>query len=430
MLFREKKNRLYAGFELGDQISQISFCKSDKPQPETVSLVAGKEQYSIPTALCKRYEVNQWFFGRDAVKHGDGVEGILIRNLVERARNGEKIELDGELFEAVSLLALFVKRSLSLLTLTTGADRPDYLMITVERLDSRMVEVLGQIGNYLQMDREHLFFQSHVESFYQYCMHQPEELRVHEVIALDHTSGVLKSSRMECNRRTNPVVVLIEERSFEQFTNEPLPEEEPYHTRQAEQKDKQLCGIVEELTAGRIVTCIYLIGDSFSGGWCREALRLMCRNRRVFQGNNLYSKGACYAVYEKIQPGEISGKYIYLGEDKVKSNIGMMAVIMGKEQYYPLLDAGVNWYDVNREWDFILESGNELNFVVTPLNGREKKQVRMTLEEFPERPRNASRIRLTMTFQDGKHMKLSVKDLGFGEFFGACDTVYEEVVEV
>lgn len=430
MLFREKKNLLFVGFELGDKISQISYCRTDRPQPETISLVAGKEQYSIPTLLCKRHDVNQWFFGKDAVKHGDGAEGILVENLVERSRNGEQIELDNEQFDAISLLALFVKRSLSLLTLTMGADQPDYLMITVEKLDNRMVEVLNQVGSYLHMDREHLFFQSHVESFYQYCMHQPEELRMHEVIALDASSGVLKSARMECNRRTNPVVAFINEQTYEQFTNEPLAQDEPYHTRQAEQKDQLLRQIVEELTTGYIVSCIYLIGDTFSGDWCRESLRFMCRNRRVFQGNNLYSKGACHAVYEKIVPGEISGKYIYLGEDKVKSNIGMMAVIQGKEQYYPLLDAGINWFDIEREWEFILESGNELHFVITPLTGKERKQLKMVLEGFPNRPDNASRVRLRMSFESERHMELSVKDLGFGDFFAPCDTVFEEIVEL
>lgn len=89
MLFREKKNLVFAGIELGNRISQISFCRSDKPEPETVSVVAGKEQYGIPTVLCKRFDVNQWFFGKDALKHGDGVEGVLVENLLSRAVAGK-----------------------------------------------------------------------------------------------------------------------------------------------------------------------------------------------------------------------------------------------------------------------------------------------------------------------------------------------------
>ena len=428
MLFRDKKNLLFAGIELGNKISQISFCRSDHPEPETVSVVAGKEQYGIPTVLCKRFEVNQWFFGKDAIKHGDGVEGVLIEDLVERAVNQEILELDGEKFEAVSLLALFVKRSLSLLNLAVGTDRPDYLMITVDRLDSRMVEVLNEVGKYLQMDREHVFFQSHVDSFYQYCMHQPEELRVHEVLVCDYREDGLRTLRMECNRRTNPIVAFVEEHEFAQLKAEPLPEEEPYRTRQAQNRDQLFEGILEKLLEGHIVTCVYLLGDGFTSDWCRESLRYMCRNRRVFQGSNLYSKGACYAVYEKILPGEISKKYIFLGKDKVKANVDIMAVSDGREQQYPLLDAGTNWYDVDKEWDFVLESGNELVFVITPLTGKDKKQMKMVLEGLPERPANASRIHLHMQFQDEEHMSLEVTDLGFGEFFAPSGFRQEEIV--
>ncbi|MGN1159973.1 MAG: DUF5716 family protein [Lachnospiraceae bacterium] len=428
MLFRDKKNLLFAGIELGNKISQISFCSSDHPEPETVSVVAGKEQYGIPTVLCKRFDVNQWFFGKDAIKHGDGVEGVLIEDLVERAVNQEILELDGEKFEAVSLLALFVKRSLSLLNLAVGTDRPDYLMITVDRLDSRMVEVLNEVGKYLQMDREHVFFQSHVDSFYQYCMHQPEELRVHEVLVCDYREDGLRTLRMECNRRTNPIVAFVEEHEFAQLKAEPLPEEEPYRTRQAQNRDQLFEGILEKLLEGHIVTCVYLLGDGFTSDWCRESLRYMCRNRRVFQGSNLYSKGACYAVYEKILPGEISKKYIFLGKDKVKANVDIMAVSDGREQQYPLLDAGTNWYDVDKEWDFVLESGNELVFVITPLTGKDKKQMKMVLEGLPERPANASRIHLHMQFQDEEHMSLEVTDLGFGEFFAPSGFRQEEIV--
>lgn len=428
MLFREKKNLLFAGMELGNKISQISYCSSDHPEPETVSVVAGKEQYGIPTVLCKRFGVNQWFFGRDAVKHGDGVEGVLIGNLLESAWNKEMVELDGEKFEAVSLLALFVKRSLSLLNLTAGTDRPDYFMITVEKLDSRMVEILNEIAGYLQMDREHIFFQSHVDSFYQYCMHQPEELRVQEVLACDYDENGLKTYRLECNRRTNPVVAFVEEQTFEQLKALPLPEGEPERTGEAQRRDQDFLGILQELIEGHIVTCAYLLGDGFTVDWCRESLRYLCHNRRVFQGNNLYSKGACQAAYEKIFPGEISRKYIFLGKDKVKANVDIMAVTDTRENPYPLLDAGTNWYDVEKEWDFILENGNELVFLITPLNGKEKKQIKMVLDGMPERPENASRIRVHMHFTDEEHMVLSVTDLGFGEFFAPSGFCQEETV--
>ncbi len=430
MLLKGKKNRLFIGMELNNASAQISFCRSDRPQPETVSLVAGQEQYAIPTALCKRSGVNQWYFGRDAWKHSKEEDGILVDQLLKRACAGEKIALEGQQFDAVSLLALFVRRSISVMMLGSGAERPDYLMITVEKLDQRMIEVLSGVGEYLQMDREHLFFQGYAESFYEYCMHQPEELRTHEVMVFDYASEYMKTYRLEFNRRTSPIVAFIGEQDFPKMRLTPIAEEEPDHSNQGRERDLCFMEIVQEMTSERIVSCAYLIGDGFQGDWCKESLRLLCSKRRVFQGNNLYSKGACYAMYERVHRGEISGKYIFLGKDKIKVNIGINAVLDGKEQYVPLIDAGMNWFDAGREWDFIMESGREISFLLTPLNGGQKKRLVMELADMPERPENTTRIHVRISFLSEDRFQVHIEDRGFGEFFESSGQSWEETVEL
>ena len=47
---------------------------------------------------------------------------------------------------------------------------------------------------------------------------------------------------------------------------------------------------VRETLEEGIVSTIFLLGDGFKEGWAKESLKLLCRGRRVFQGNNLYSK--------------------------------------------------------------------------------------------------------------------------------------------
>lgn len=430
MLFREKKNRLFIGMELNNTSAQLSFLHSDRPEPETVSLVAGQEQYAIPMALCKCYGVNQWYFGKDAWRHGEEKDGSLVEGLLERACAGEQITLEEEQFDAVSLLALFVRRCISVMLLGTAAERPDYLMITVEKLDKRMIEVLSGVGGYLQMDRDHLFFQSHAESFYEYCMHQPEELRTHEVLICEYASKHMKAYRLEFNRRTNPIVAFIEEKEFPQMSLPAVSEEGTSGLAQARQRDQRFMEIIHDLTDERIVSCVYLIGDGYQGDWCKESLRLLCSKRRVFQGNNLYSKGACYAAYERVHKGEISEKYIFLGKDRIKVNIGIQAVQSGKEQYVPLIDAGMNWFDIDRGWDFILESGREISFVLTPLSGGQKKRLVIDLDDFPDRPENATRLHARIRFLSENSFVVRIEDRGFGEFFASSGRSWEEKVEL
>lgn len=196
------------------------------------------------------------------------------------------------------------------------------------------------------------------------------------------------------------------------------------------QRDAQFSEIIEEETAERIVSCVYLIGDGYQGNWCKESLRLLCSKRRVFQGNNLYSKGACYAAYERIHPGTVSSKYIFLGKDKIKVNIGMNAVVEGKEQYYPLIDAGVNWFDVRRECDVMLESGNELTFVLTPLNGAQRRVLAMKLSGLPEERSCMTRLHMEIRFLAEERFAVRVEDLGFGSFFAGSGLSWEQEVAV
>ena len=428
MLFRDKKGRLLAGLELGNSISQLSYCYSDRTVPETVSTMTGQEKFSIPTVLGKRSDVNQWFWGEDALsKEGDDV--LVVKNLLQNARAGENVTIESEEFAASSLLALFVKRCLSLVNFVSGGPESDYLMITCDHLDATMIDVMTDIMDYLGMDREHFFYQGHAESFYQYVMHLGKEFRGHELLLLDSRDGLM-SMRMEMNLQSTPMVSMMTQQVHDGSIMDPLPEDESEKEIAGKSKDDRLLNLLHSLCEGRIVTSVFLIGEGFGGGWMQESLRYMCANKRVFQGNNLYSKGACYGAVEKVYPSEVSQKSLFLGSDKVKSNVGVLAVVNGKEEYYPLLDAGQNWFDIHIYHEFVLEEDAAVKILITPLNGREKRQLQMILENFPQRPPLASRISLEIDFENENHMKLTVKDLGFGELFKKTDYVVEDIIEV
>lgn len=430
MLFKDKKVRLLVGYDLGDKVSQISYFYSDKEEPVTISTVTGEEQYNIPTVLCKRQEVNQWFYGKDAIKHAKEDEGILISELVSLAKKGEDVLIDGEYFKPVQLLSLFMKRSLSLLTIAINTDRIDGLMITVDELDNTMIAVLNNITKLLGFEENQVFFQSHMESFYQFTIQQSEELWHHQVVVFDYSKEYLKSYRMEVNRRTTPIVAFIEQQDFQGMMIEEVPGKEPYKSRVCSILDEKFKRIVSELCENRIIQTVYLIGEGFTGEWCKDSLKYLCKNRRVFQGNNLYSKGACYGLQEKLGVSQTGSKYVYLGVDKVKANLGMNAVINGIEGYFAILDAGVNWYEAKKQWNLILEDGNTLSFIITPLTGRERQEIMMTLQDLPIRPQKTTRLGLSVEFVSEKAIKFHVKDLGFGELFPTSGLEWSEEAEL
>ena len=191
MLFKDRKRRILAGIDLSDKNTQISIFNTDQAAPVTISTVTGKEQFNIPTVLCKRFGVNQWFYGKEAIKHVEDGDGILVENLVSKALRKEEVLIDKDRYNPIDLLGLFVKRVLALATSAGEVDKVDGLMITVEYLNKDVISVLQKIIPTLGLPENTVFVQSHMESFFQFMIHQPEELWIQQVVVFDYSAEVL-----------------------------------------------------------------------------------------------------------------------------------------------------------------------------------------------------------------------------------------------
>lgn len=426
-----KKNnkKVAVGYDLGQSFAQISYCGLEETEPETISAVAGTEQYNIPAVLCKRSGVGQWYYGKEAIKFAKEEDGILVENLLALAERGEDVMVEGEAFDPVALLTLFVKRSLSLLNMRISLNQIEAFMFTVDELTPRIVDVLGKVAVGLKLKVSHICFQSHMESFYVYTLHQNRELWKNDVMIYEY-NDMLKSLCLECNTRTIPKVVFIEQRDYPDMGRRVWREDEETRNNQMEELDQLFLGIAEESLKDRIVSSIFLLGDGFKEGWAQESLKFLCRNRRVFQGNNLYSKGACYGMIERINPSKEWKEYAYLGVDKLKSNIGIKALRCGEESYYAVLDAGTNWYEATAEFDIILEDGNTVDFVITPLTGGKVTNRTVTLEGLPERQKRTTRLNVHIEMTAVNQAAITIEDMGFGELYKSSGKAWTQTILV
>ncbi len=193
--------------------------------------------------------------------------------------------------------------------------------------------------------------------------------------------------------------------------------------------DDRFLSILKEICEGRLISSAYLIGEGFKEEWMAESLKYLCRGRRVFQGNNLYSKGACYGCMEKLN-GETEKNYVFLGNEKLKANIGMKVVRQGEDSYYALLDAGVSWFEAKNSLEFLLDQGNSFSLIITPLNGRDIRYAQVTLEGLPNRKEAPSRLYMEIWMTDENNICLEIEDLGFGELFPRSYEKWTESFEV
>ena len=415
-MLRKSGNRIIIGYDLADTSSQISYCYiKEDASVETVASVAGTEIYDIPTVLCKRVGVNQWLFGKEAMRfvQDNPDEGILVDGLVQKALSGEMVPVEDEEYHPIALLTLFMKRSLGMLSEVASLSQIASIMITTYQMDGGMTDVLNKVGEKLGLKDVPVHFQSYTESFYYYMLYQPKELWAYQTLLLDYRTKDICAYKMECNKRTTPIVVYIhrKEHAFDK-------------------SDEGLVRIAKEYCTEQVISSVYLIGEGFQGDWMEESLRYLCRGRRVFQGNNLYSKGAALSMLEKFLGDEDAKEYIYLGNDKLKANIGMKLLQGGETVYLAMLDAGNHWYDSGFEGDVYLKGDNTLEITVTPLQGSGERVLPVTLDGISLEPEQMTRVRLRLYMISEEVLCLEAEDLGFGWLAEGSGTVFRKEMTI
>jgi hypothetical protein len=433
MLFGNSDSRRFVlGYDLGEKVSQISYLVLDADMPETLSVLAGAELYNIPTILCKRRDVNQWFYGKEAQRHIEDADAIPVSGLISAAKDGRPVMVGDTEYDPIALLTLFVKRSLSLLSMELSLDNACGIMFTVRDLDHRMVQVLGSVTSALELKTGNIYYQSHEESFYNYMLYQPDELTQHTMLACDYDLETLTVHRMSLNNNTRPVVATIDSVNYDslKIPEGTFPKDAALFHRTSERLDDEFLAIMQRLCEDRIVSTVFLLGDGFKEKWPKNSLEYLCRTRRVFQGNNLFSKGASIAARERIRPTQNGSRFVFLGEDKLKSNLGMKLLKCGTEVYHALLDAGVNWYEAEASLDIIMDSSGILNIDVTPLTGGTPKVVQLCLDGLEQRPKGTTRLHIFINMDSVHEVHVKVTDLGFGELFPASGQVWEQTIEV
>lgn len=409
-------DKMIIGYDLSYQYAQISYCHLHDDTPKTYALLGAARQYNIPACLFKRDKVNQWFLGKEAAAFASQEEGTLIENLLMTALEAEDMEIAGEHFETIALLALFVKRSLYLPEKECRPDKVAGIMFTVPVLTEKMIFLMQRMIMLLNMPECQICFQSREESIYYYVTHQPKELWREDVLIFDSSQNEIRSYRFKKNQNTRPMVGFVEEAEHGRLIGED------------EEKDGAFAEIVSD-TAKASDGCVFLLGEGFHGEWCQDSLRLLCHNRRVFKGNDLYSKGACFGMQARLL-AEKQQQMIFLSKDKLRTNVGMQVLRQGEESYLAILDGGENWYECKKEWDIILDEENAIGLKLTPLDGRNVRNIEIVLDELPQRKAKMTRLHMQAVMKSSTLMELQITDMGFGELAPSSDLHFSQEIDL
>lgn len=412
----QRRKELIVGYDLCDDYSQISYFNHSLSEPKTISTTTGEEKFQIPTVLLKRVGMEQWYFGEDALKKAENNESV-INDLLKKCRKNEITEIENVTYTPVELMHIFLQKTFGLFTYEGIANRiPDVIVFTIEDINANLIGAIKESAKAIGIDENNIYIQDHQESFVEYTINQKEELWSRNVILLEYEKDHLRAFNLKINTKTSPIIATIEKKEFVTIT---LPKT-LFLTDTLEVRYKKIDVLLRDTLRDyfgkEIISCIFLCGDGFDGEWIKETLRFLCSGRRVFQGKNLATKGACYKGAKKLIHSEWDD-HLFLGENKLKYNVGLDVFNKGKSQYHNLILASENWYDANGECELIIDDETCVELKLTPIDNKDVRIVIINLHDLPKRPNKTIRILVQVKFDSVSIGTITIKDLGFGEFY-------------
>ena len=297
--------------------------------------------------------------------------------------------------------------------------------VTVPNLTQEMGEHLIACLESLGIERKNLFLQDWRTSFYYYVVSMKKELWSGDVAFIRVRNMQMEGSILHIDRTVRPWVVTIQETASADVSDRARGKrsEEDWN----KERDRIFYEFLGKLFERRNVTTSYLYGKYFDRSWAERSFQYLTFRRHAFQGQNLFSKGACYSLMIRLGLRQIPDM-LFMGVDMVTHNIGMRLRVKGREQYQVLIPAGVNWYEAHSRIEMIPDGESSVTILTTPMEGGETVGRVLRLDHFPDRKNRATRLRMTIYFSSAHRCEIEVEDLGFGGITPSSGKVWKRQV--
>ncbi len=414
-------NELVLGIELNEQYAQITYYHQSVKEPMTLGASSDAEHALLPMGM-RRDAQGIWHLWDG--KGGQTEDKDAAADLYNRIGRREKIACGGRSYEPKEILAEYFRLCFSRLKLLTKDTRL-YVMATVRELDdwwsTVIVEALEQYG----LDRKQIYVQDFFSSFFYHTINQKKELWYQDVALLTYEEEAIVGYVLHIDRSTRPAIAQVQ-----QAARQPMDERVRAGRKETEwkkEKDRLFFELLKKVFERRTVSASYLMGDYFNKSWAERSIQFLCYRRHAFQGKNLFSKGACYAVMERVGLIESHG-VIFGGRDMIERNLSMEMRIRGRESAYPLVSAGINWYEAYHVCEFILNEEREIRILSQPMAEGESILHIMRLPGLPHRPQRATRLRMTVYFSSARCCHIEAEDLGFGGLYRSSGLTWKRTL--
>lgn len=406
-----EKKKLLLGLDFGKDTIQMCCYNPKTLEPESVALSQGTEPFFYPSLVGLKGKGKEWVFGEEALRLKE--EGLCqtADDLYQKALEGKETVLYETSYSPVFLLEKLFRKCLTLVTLKFPGESIGKLTVTVKELNKRITEVLLTAFWQLGLKEDRLSLQSYSLSYEYYALSQKKELWLNDVGLFHMDEEEFLYRQISINRKLTPAPVGIIQKDYGDVLT----------LKDVEEGDKErleycFLNLARSTLHKQLISTIYVTGCGFEGDWADNALKELCLGRRVFKGQNLYAKGACYEAKERDgeEEGSLKG-YLFLDSDRITSLIAAEGARDGRSLEIPLWDGYKPWYDNACCQEFILTEDNSVTLLVKDLFTLRKEHHRLALEGLQVNADKSTRVEISVSFADKKTAVVKITDKGFGQ---------------
>ncbi len=404
------------GYDLTNTMAQISISvdKEDGEEVVSIPVLAGSERYVIPVICSIGSGRNDIIYGEEAMRASKD-DRIMIQDIMTGAINDKSVVAGEDSISYKELLSGFIKNTMWLSASFAPFSEIERVVITLPDPEESIIRLVEEAAAFLEKDEIKVRISGYPESFFYYAMNQEPELTRNKIALFDYDGTSVRSMMLSTRLDVRPHVSMVEERIFD------MPAK----------NDHAFLDIARSILDSEIVSAVYLSGEGFEGGWLKDSVQYLCeRQRRVFQGRNLYTKGACYAGIDDRDGNPQLTSCKFFDKDKVTSDVGLHIYEDGQETYLGLVNAGTNWFDAKGEVEFMLGDDREIRIRIESYFTTEVRYSVIRAEDFPKRPAKCTRVRFHMEMKDTDLMECEAADLGFGEIFNSTGKIIKAKVYI
>lgn len=412
----------YIGMDLCSDSTQISFYNDIKREPETVNQLNNKETYMMPNILFYSKDTGDWYVGSEASEARFKEDGIILDELYKNARSEETIDVAGTIYTFRQLFLKMLKMHIDSFLYRYEGATVKKLVITIPEYNKDLFKVLGTFHKELDIPAESVEITSHLDSGLYYIFNQSSELWVNSVALFDYSADGLNYYRIDITRGKTPEIISV------------------VHEDYTAQFNMALFGgdnILMDVTFAKIadyemkktyISSVFLTGLGFSEKWMNKSRNILCQGRRVFAGQNIYTKGACY----KAVGGEYEEFYKRFFVETKENVVYDVGISSGEEEdkFIPIVLGGRQWYNIHGKINIILDDTDKLTIIYRNRQSGEEVREVVKLHGIPKRPNKTSKFSVEVEFDDPHRGAVIIKDVGFGKLFPTTNKIYRKEFEV